>query len=68
MTHLGQFKPKGTIPDTRSNYSGGSPGDRTTARFPPEPPSLACPTPQGRATAAPGGRHFPLVGQSEVST
>jgi hypothetical protein len=32
---------------------------------PSEPPSLACPTPQGRARAAEKGRPVPLVGRSE---
>ncbi len=32
---------------------------------PSEPPSLACPTPQGRARAAEKGRPVPLVSRSE---
>ena len=42
MAHLDQFKLLGTIPDKRCNCSGGSPGDRTMARFPPEPPFSDC--------------------------
>ena len=35
---------------------------------PSEPPSLACPTPQGRAMAAEKGRPVPLVSRSERHT
>lgn len=35
------------------------------APVPSEPPSLACPTPQGRAAAAEKGRPVPLVSRSE---
>ena len=37
------------------DLSGRSPGDRALPRFPPEPPSLARATPEGRATAAQEG-------------
>lgn len=36
------------------------------ASVPSEPPSLACPTPQGRAMAAEKGRPVPLVSRSEL--
>ena len=39
-------------------YSG-SPGDHAPARFPSEPPSLACPTPPGRARVAERGGASP---------
>lgn len=35
------------------------------APVPSEPPSVACPTPQGRAMAAEKGRPVPLVSRSE---
>ena len=55
MGLLDQFGQTWTASRARHRYSGRSPGDRATPRFPLEPPSLARATPEGRATAAQEG-------------
>src|SRR6266705_3656753 len=59
MTALGEFGSYWTGLHNRSRPTSGSPGDHASPRFPPEPPSLACPTPQGRAMAAEGASASP---------
>ena len=54
MTTLDEFGSYWTALHNRGRRTSGSPGDRASPRFPPEPPSLARPTPQGRAAAAEG--------------
>ena len=54
-----QFRRRWTSIADTNTHSGGSPGDRASARFPSEPPSLARPTPQGRATVAQRGGASP---------
>ena len=59
MTILDQLRRQWTAPSSQTKTSGGSPGDHAPARFPSEPPSLARPTPQGRAMAAQRGGASP---------
>ena len=59
MTILDQLRRQWTAQTDQAKASGGSPGDHAAARFPSEPPSLARPTPQGRATAAQRGGASP---------
>src|SRR5438874_6879349 len=59
MTGLDEFGSYWTTLRNRARRTSGSPGDHASPRFPPEPPSLACPTPQGRAAAAEGASASP---------
>lgn len=54
MTALDEFGSYWTALRNCVRRASGSPGDHASPRFPPEPPSLARPTPQGRAMAAEG--------------
>src|SRR5215510_8697876 len=59
MTALDEFGSYWTRLCHRARRTSGSPGDRVSPRFPPEPPSLACSTPHGRAAAAEGASASP---------
>ena len=59
MAILDQYGRYGTDSYEPLQTWSGSPGDHASARFPTEPPSLARPTPQGRAKAAEGASASP---------
>jgi hypothetical protein len=59
MAGLDEFRSHWTTSRNCARRTSGSPGDHASPRFPPEPPSLACLTPKGRAAAAEGASASP---------